>query len=446
MTQDLALDILKTGANAFLTGEPGAGKTYVVNRYVEWLREHAIEPSLTASTGIAATHIGGLTIHSWCGLGVARDLTAWDIDRIANNERVYKRLSRARVLIIDEISMLDARTLAWVEQICRETRRSNLPFGGLQVVLVGDFFQLPPVDREGKAEFAFKSPSWSAASPVTCYLDEQHRQDDAEFLSVLNAIRADAVYEAHFKILESRRATAFAEDLTEELANVVKLFPHNADVDRINDAALARLPGVSRTFEMESRGPEHLVENLKRGCLSPEELVLKVGAAVMFTRNNPQLGFANGTLGTVVKVADVSGYPVVRTFDGELVTAEPMEWRVEDERRVLASVTQVPLRLAWAITVHKSQGMSLDAALVDLGAAFEYGQGYVALSRVRRLSGLHLLGCNERALKVHPEILKADADFRAASLAAEGEMADVTKAEQKKAERNFLRAIGGVVQ
>src|SRR3989338_421160 len=150
MTQAQALDMLKTGANVFLTGEPGSGKTFVTNAYVSFLKRAKIEVAVTASTGIAATHIGGRTIHSWSGIGIKKELTSWDVDRIASNEYAAKRIDRTRILIIDEISMLDGRTLSSIERVCREVKRSKEPFGGLQVVFVGDFFQLPPVAREGE--------------------------------------------------------------------------------------------------------------------------------------------------------------------------------------------------------------------------------------------------------------------------------------------------------
>jgi DNA replication protein DnaC len=148
MTQEQALSILKTGANVFLTGEPGSGKTHTVNAYVEWLRDRGIEPAITASTGIAATHVGGMTIHAWSGIGVLRDLTDYELDRIANTERVARRVKNAKILIIDEISMLSAHTLSMVERVCRAIRMNERVFGGLQVVLVGDFFQLPPIVRD----------------------------------------------------------------------------------------------------------------------------------------------------------------------------------------------------------------------------------------------------------------------------------------------------------
>jgi ATP-dependent DNA helicase PIF1 len=164
-----------------------------------------------------------------------------------------------------------------------------------------------------------------------------------------------------------------------------------------------------------STGDKLLAEGLKRGCLSPERLDLKQGAAVMFTKNDPEGRFVNGTLGAVSGFDREDGNPIVMTKSGSTVFTKRAEWKVAEDETVKAGIEQVPLRLAWAITVHKSQGMSLDAAVIDLSNAFEFGQGYVALSRVRSLSGLHLLGWNERALRVHPQALEKDAEFRRAS-------------------------------
>jgi ATP-dependent DNA helicase PIF1 len=175
---------------------------------------------------------------------------------------------------------------------------------------------------------------------------------------------------------------------------------------------------------MERKGPEPFVQSLLRGCLSPAELKLKQGAVVMFTRNDPAGRYANGTLGMVIDFEEKTGNPLIRSAGGKAIVAEPAKWKVDLEGKEQASISQVPLRLAWAITVHKSQGMSLDAAVIDLSRAFEYGQGYVALSRVRSLSGLYLLGLNDRALQVHPEAVEQDASFRAQSEAALARLAD----------------------
>jgi len=438
MTQDEALAILKTGLNVFLTGEPGSGKTHTINRYVEWLRERGVEPAVTASTGIAATHINGMTIHSWSGIGIKRDVNDYDIEMIQSREKTAKRIIDTKVLIIDEISMLDAATLESVDRVLRTLRHRPLqpeqPFGGLQVIFVGDFFQLPPVSRNEQAKFAFESAVWKEANPVICYLSEQHRQEDGDFLDMLSAMRRGAFSTAHRTRLKSRVGILSKQTIA------TRLYTHNENVDRINRESLAKIDEKSRTYEMESRGARKLVEALKANCLSPETLELKIGASVMFTRNNFDAGYVNGTLGTVTDFSGL-GLPVVQTKNGTM-TVEKAMWEVMDGNRILAKITQIPLRLAWAITVHKSQGMSLDAAIIDLSQAFEFGQGYVAISRVRSLSGLFLEGFNERALELHPKVAAADRHFRGYSDAVRKKFATLAESEKAKLERNFLRAIG----
>jgi len=453
MLQDEAFEILKTGANVFLTGEPGSGKTYLVNRYVAYLREHGITPAITASTGIAATHIGGVTIHSWSGVGIRGSISQHDLRRIEDNPRTGRKIKNAYVLLIDEISMLSARTFGLVDLVCREVRGSDEPFGGLQVVLVGDFFQLPPVVRRDEdpnerlgfeneaddpsAAFAYQSSVWRKLGLTVCYLSEQYRQEDGAFLDILSALRSGSLADAHRQRLLARSvSSAKIPD------GITKLFPHNADVDFVNERELGKLFGDVHVFKMACNGQTPLVEQLKRGCLSPEKLQLKMGAKVMFTKNNFEGKFVNGTTGVVVGFR-ADEVPIVELRNGKRVAAEPASWNIEIESQTLASVTQVPLRLAWAITVHKSQGMSLDAAVIDLGNAFEYGQGYVALSRVRSLAGLYVLGLNERALEVHPDILEKDVEFRAASDEALVEFEHMSARDRVLADGEFIRACGG---
>ena len=460
MTQAEALAILKTGANVFLTGEPGSVKTHTVNQYVAYLRSCGIEPAITASTGIAATHIGGFTIHSWSGIGVRRALTPYDLDHIGQNRNIVRRVGNARILVIDEISMLSAATLNMVDAVCREIRRNQEPFGGLQVVLVGDFFQLPPISPREDSEkqelfnqdsnrasvhakpgtgtqFAFLSAAWNALNPLICYLSEQHRQEDVVFLEFLSAVRRATVAEPHRQLLRTRYFSKPRDGITQ-------LYSHNADVDEINGGELEKLSGETKTFDMESRGPEKLVFSLKRGCLSPEKLLIKIGARVIFTKNDSTMHrYVNGTLGHVIGFSKKDEFPVVKTNAGKTIVATPAEWRIDDGGRVLARITQVPLRLAWAMTVHKSQGMSLDAAHMDLSDAFEYGQGYVALSRVRALSGLSLAGLNTRALLVHPEVQAKDAEFREQSHNARQTFAKLHVLKLLAMHENFVRACGG---
>ena len=438
MTQDEALAILKTGLNVFLTGEPGSGKTHTINRYIAWLRERGIDPSVTASTGIAATHVGGMTIHSWSGIGIKREVSDYDIEIIQSHEKTARRIIDAKVLIIDEISMLDAATLDSVDRVLRTLRHKPMmpeePFGGLQVIFVGDFFQLPPISREKIAMFAFESPVWKEAHPVICYLSEQHRQDDADFLALLSALRRGAFTPAHRARLHARAGIIPKKEVA------TRLYTHNENVDRINAESLAKIKDTSHVFQMTSRGTKALVESLKAQCLSPEVLELKKGAAVMFTRNNFDGGYVNGTLGTVTRFSSL-GLPMVETKRGT-VTVDQVMWEVMDGNKILARLSQIPLRLAWAITVHKSQGMSLDAAIIDLSQAFEFGQGYVAISRVRSLSGLFLEGFNERALELHPKVAVADRHFRAYSDAARKKFSVLPQSEKENLEKNFLRAIG----
>ncbi len=444
MTQETALTILKTGANVFLTGEPGSGKTHTINEYVSYLHDHDIDPSITASTGIAATHIHGATIHSWSGIGIRRSLTPYDLDKIATTEYLVRRIKKTKVLIIDEISMIDANMLDMVDAVCREVRQTREPFGGIQVILVGDFFQLPPVTTRGEqAQFAFMARVWNEMRLITCYLSEQHRQEDEALLSVLSAIRGGIFDEMHYEYLSTRNHGAGDTPIDR---SVTRLFAHNANVDAINDTELASLVGAGKTYQVRTQGSEKLVETLIKGCLSPETLTLRIGASVMCTKNNREKEFANGTLGTVTAFEGSSGYPIIKTRDGRTITIEPMDWVVEENGKIKASITQIPLRLAWAITIHKSQGMSLDAAVMDLGQVFEYGQGYVALSRVRSLSGLYLLGVNPRAFMVHPVIMERDHEFRAQSYESEAAFTDLPVAVTGKMHEDFIIACGGTLK
>ncbi|HAS80630.1 MAG: AAA ATPase [Candidatus Nomurabacteria bacterium GW2011_GWE1_32_28] len=454
MTQKEALDILKTGVNVFLTGEPGAGKTYTLNEYIKYLRNNGVEVAITASTGIAATHIGGMTIHSWSGIGIKNKLDKYDLDKISSSEYISKRINRAKVLVIDEVSMLSSQTLSMVEAVCREVKQTDEVFGGLQIIFVGDFFQLPPVvkrfeeqDRqatlipdERESIFAYDCLAWENTKPIICYITEQYRQDDREFLSILSAIRQNTFNKDHLNQIEKRKI-----DRSNLPENIPKLFSHNINVDSVNIDTLSKIEREVQVFPMSSEGPDGLVAILQKGCLSPESLSLKIGAEVMFTKNNPKERFVNGTLGTVVDFHKISKYPIIKTRNGYIITVEPMEWSVEENGKIRAKITQIPLRLAWAITVHKSQGMSMDGAIMDLSEVFEYGQGYVALSRVRRLSGLYIIGLNKKAFQVHPEVLSRDKIFREQSLEAEKVFSEIPSDKLKKMHDNFIVASLGKV-
>ncbi len=438
MTQDTALAILKTGANVFLTGEPGAGKTYVINKYINWLEAAGLSVAVTASTGIAATHIGGLTIHSWSGVGTRDTLSRYDLDQIATKEKLVKRIKRTQVLVIDEVSMIDGKMLDMVDVICRTIRQSQEAFGGMQVVCVGDFFQLPPIARQGEMmRYAFESRAWENIRPLVCYITEQFRQDDELLLSLLGSIRKGEIEEDHYTLLREQVDIAY-EDI-----EPTRLYTHNADVDAVNSAKLAELRGAAKSFKMSARGNKIYQESLIRTCLSPSILSLKEDAMVMCTKNNFEAGYVNGTLARVVAFDSYEGYPIIETSDKRRITIEPVSWEVAEDGKILASIEQLPLRLAWAITVHKSQGMSLDAAEVDLSKSFVYGQGYVALSRVRSLAGLKVLGINLNALMVDPKIIAQDVRFMDESDAAEETFKALEGVELETMHKRFVKAGGG---
>ncbi len=438
MTQSQTLEILKTGANVFLTGEPGAGKTYVLNQYIDWLLSSDVSVAITASTGIAATHIGGMTIHSWSGIGARDTLDSYALDSIASNEKTVRRVKKARVLVIDEISMLDGRVLDMVESVCRTIKQKGEAFGGIQVILVGDFFQLPPIAGRGEmSRFAFESRAWEASRFLTCYLTEQHRQEDELLLGLLNSIRKNDVDESHYTLLSEQTEIAFPD------VEPTKLFTHNSDVESMNNSRLRELNTEGRTFKMEAKGSKQLLVTLVKNCLSPEVLEVRKDAMVMCTKNNFEEGYVNGTLGRVVSFDTTDGYPIIETSDGRQIKMVSQDWSVREDDKVLAQITQVPLRLAWAITVHKSQGMSLDAAEIDLRNAFTYGQGYVALSRVRTLAGMKVIGLNSQALLVDPRVVHKDEHFRSDSDDAEYAFGEMDEEEILTMQKNFVSASGG---
>lgn len=402
MEQQTALDILKSGKSVFLTGAPGAGKTYVLNQYIDYLRSSGVEFAVTASTGIAASHIGGMTLHAFAGLGVQKVIDADAIkDIIMTRRPVVGRINGVCVLIIDEISMVSPDVFASVDAIMRQIRFSGEPFGGVQVILSGDFFQLPPVVRREDVQsasdirYVWQGPVWRSLAPTICYIDENHRHEDHTFLQLLGDIRSMSVDEDS---LEHLRA-CYKRDLSGHA--YTRLYTHNQDVDRINQEALTHLTGDARRYPAVTSGPAGALEGIFSSSLVLKELVLKVGASVIFTKNDMQGSYVNGTIGTVVAYTEEYHLPVVETVAGARIVVQASEWTREDAKGIVtARVRQLPLRLAWAITVHKSQGMTLDAAEIDLSRSFEVGQGYVALSRVRSLSGLRLMGLNDTALRV----------------------------------------------
>ena len=498
MRQSSALDILKTGQNVFLTGSAGSGKTYTLNQYIDYLRARRVPVAVTASTGIAATHMSGTTIHSWSGIGIKDELSDRDLSNLSRKQFLADRLKDTAVLIIDEISMLHAKQLNLVSQVLKHVRKNDKAFGGIQVVVAGDFFQLPPIGSKGETnreKFAFMSEAWLDAKFHICYLSEQHRQvseaanGGLDLDDILNQIRRQ---EVTFEAIAALEAT-FDQDVD---IKRTRLYTHNLNVNKINDKELAALEGDMMRFEATSTGDSKLVETLKKTVRTQDELILKVGSKVMFIKNNTELGVSNGTMGELIGFAAVKiedsqedssalieedetdedkdtskqtkgktkkekdsdkkqskskktttqKMPVVRLNSGREVVAEPEEWIIEDETgEVLASYEQVPLCLAWAITIHKSQGMTLEAAEIDLSRTFELGQGYVALSRLKSLAGLQLLGMNDMSLQLDPLARGADRRFLALSDEADTNYAMLDEESMTQAHEKFILKSGGTL-
>lgn len=441
MTQDQTLKIMKTGVNVYLTGSAGSGKTYLLNKYISYLFMHDIPCAVTASTGIAATHMNGMTIHSWSGIGIKDYLDEKGLEQLEEKKYLWKRFDKARVLIIDEISMLHASQLDMIEKVCRRFKRNDKPFGGLQVILSGDFFQLPPINKkEGDNEsgMVFKSKAWQILNPAICYLEEQHRQEDNTLTEILNTIRSNDVEEKHYEILKSRIGAKLKNEV-----KATKLYTHNVNVDSINNIELSLIDEKEILFTMTSSGPEPLVEILKKSCLAHNELRLRIGAEIMCIKNNFEEGYVNGSRGKIIGFQNEDNSPIIELYNGRKITLKPELWAIEEDGKIKASVSQIPLRLAWAITIHKSQGMSLDNAEIDLSRTFSYGMGYVALSRVRTLEGISLVGFNSDALLVDPRILEFDQNLKDQSYHNELLFKKLKNDEQKKLEDDFIIRMGG---
>jgi ATP-dependent exoDNAse (exonuclease V) alpha subunit len=397
MTQKEALEILKSGASVFLTGEPGAGKTHTLNLFKEWAFVQGKACVVTASTGIASTHIGGSTIHSFSGIGIKSVITASDLRKIYDNNFKYRDLVEVDILVVDEVSMIDANFINLLDYVLKEIRKNSKPFGGVQVVFVGDFFQLPPVVKEGETRFAFEADAWGDAELEVCYLTEQHRSSERVFIDILRRMRAGNTTKNDIEVLSNSSSSTTPE---------LNLFTHNADVDKLNEVELSKLEGEEWGNSCFQEGVPFLCQQIIRSMLSPFRLQLRLGAKVMFTKNNFEAGYVNGTIGTVTGFEGRD--PVVSFDEGrQSVRVRRAEWVFEDKDGVQkAKVVQYPLRLAYAITVHKSQGMSIDSAFIDLSRVFEYGQGYVAVSRVRSLKGLKLKGATLESFKMHPKVVE----------------------------------------
>jgi len=408
------------GRNVFLTGMAGTGKSTLLRRFIA---ECPTDVSVTAPTGVAALNVGGMTLHRFCGMRLGPKPAQSDLEfyRELKDERHpavmagFRRVRNCEVLVIDEVSMLPGRILKFVDFLFRTERHCEEPFGGCQVIATGDFLQLPPVRTSDKEphDWSFASEEWAQAAFRTILLEEVKRQDEPDFVRALSNFRRGRVLGEDARLLQGRIRSFPPSSLT-------RLFTHNVQVDKWNNFQLSELPGEPVVLEARTQGPEHQVEFLRKNLLTPSTLVLKPGALVMFTINRSEPGsveqgeyrpgpvlHVNGELGIVQRINREAEWIEVRSRSGRVVLVTPFAWEFDRNDQNCGTLTQYPLRLAYAMTIHKAQGLTLDSAYLDIRAAREPGQAYVAVSRVRTLAGLHFkdwfkgVWVSEEALKFY---------------------------------------------
>ena len=397
------------GRNLFLTGPAGTGKSYAAALLFRFLDEMQVFYGKTATTGVAALNIGGTTLHSWSGMGLADDNGMDLLNKVASNTKASNRIKHVRVLVIDEISMAKSELVEKLDIVCQFIRDNDKPFGGLQIVFVGDFMQLPPVFKHfEKEEFAFDSQAWRDAKVKTIHLTEIVRQhDEPHFAKFLNEIRLGTA--TNYDILDTCIGRVFPDDGIRP----VRLFCKNIDVDAYNKMELDKIDSPSQNYYCTDEGSEVWKQFFDKNSQAPAKLELKVGAQVILLRNlDPVNGLVNGSVGVVHKM--YSDMVEVKFINGTF-GIEPHEWEIKQneldpltnmmKKVSVAKRKQLPLRLAWALTVHKGQGSTLDRAEINVGEAFAAGQVYVALSRVRSLSSLRINAFNPGKVMVNKKCL-----------------------------------------
>lgn len=395
--QQSVIEAFEQGKNILVTGGAGTGKSHLLNYLKLNYASQGLE--IAASTGIAAVNVGGATIHSWAGIGLAN----MPVDKIIENlfgarlSKVRRKIKQTRALAIDEISMISAELLEILDHVFRAVRENDEVMGGMQMIFFGDFLQLPPITRNNRPNFCFNSHTWHELNLKTYDLKKIFRQEDEEFIKVLGNLRFGQLNQEDREILQSRIGVI---DKNKAIKPTI-LTTHNYKVEKINGEELKKIPSTEVYYEAKYFGKDARIEFLKKNCLASSKLKLKVGAQVMMIKNSYQKeGIINGSLGIVRDFSSKKRYPIVEFANGKVITVAPQEWLLEkyDEQKkeliVEAGLNQIPLILSWAMTIHKSQGLTLDKISCDLSEVFSPGQIYVALSRARSLEGVFIESIN----------------------------------------------------
>lgn len=396
--QQHAFELLQSGENVFLTGGAGSGKSFLIRHFMAGLNPK--EFPILASTGAAAVLLGGRTFHSFFGLGIMEGGREATLQRIINNPKLLKRIARVEGVVIDEVSMIPGVAFSLAEEVARIARDSSLPWGGLRVIVVGDFAQLPPVTRDGqKRDWSFQSEVWQNSGFQICQLKHNQRVKDSSFLDVLADVREGRVTPLVKDYLESRMREHDEDDKS------TRLFPRRDQSEAHNQRELSLIPFAETKIDSIYIGEERYVESLKKNSPIANQIVLKEEARVMFVQNDPNRRWVNGTRGWVRGIT--ADKITIEKDSGRDVTVEKTSFSLLDaEGKNVASVINFPLMLAYATTIHKSQGATLDELWVDLRRLWEPGHAYVALSRLQYGDGLRLLGWSEQSFKIDPAVQK----------------------------------------
>ncbi|XP_073922308.1 ATP-dependent DNA helicase PIF1 isoform X2 [Castor canadensis] len=430
--QAAVLKVVLKGQSIFFTGSAGTGKSYLLKRILGSLPPTGTVA--TASTGVAACHIGGTTLHAFAGIGSGKAPLAQCV-ALAQRPGVRQGWLNCQRLVIDEISMVEADLFDKLEAVARAVRQRNKPFGGIQLIICGDFLQLPPVTKGSQPpQFCFQAKSWRRCVPVTLELTEVWRQADKTFISLLQAVRLGRCSD---EVTRQLRGTA-AHKVGRDGIVATRLCTHQDDVVLTNERRLQELPGEVHSFEAMDSNPE-LAQTLDAQCPVSQLLQLKLGAQVMLVKNLAvSRGLVNGARGVVVGFeAEGRGLPQVRFLCGVTEVIHADRWTVQTTGGQLLSRQQLPLQLAWAISIHKSQGMSLDCVEISLSRVFASGQAYVALSRARSLQGLRVLDFDPMVVRCDPRVLHFYATLRQGRGLSMESPDDEVNSDQENTDPNF---------
>lgn len=399
--QEKALKLLEENpSNIFLTGHAGSGKSFLIEHFLK-NKDPKTFP-IVASTGAAAVIVGGRTFHSFFGLGIMEGGLEKTVERAAANKRVGQRLRKLEGFILDEVSMISGTTLRAAETICRMARKNSLPWGGVRVIAVGDFAQLPPVSRSNETkDWAFLDETWANTRFLPIALNTIVRSQDDDYAFILNQIRNGQINDDVKSYLNSKVDPNLSD---ENALQTTHLFPHREKADVFNQLRLVEIEQPLHEFPTTYLGDERTIEQLKKQAPIPDVLRLKVSALVMIRINDPMQRFVNGSLGTIIEIEKDKLH--IKLKNKKVVSLESTSFALQDaDGHIKASASNFPVTLAYATTIHKAQGATLDSMVCDLRRLWEPGQAYVALSRLRSGNGLKLVGWDESSIRIDSEVI-----------------------------------------